>query len=241
MNKILTLPLLLILGCMAQPVLAATIALQGTGLSQSDFRALSEDLGSALSYKAVTPAAPLGVTGFDVGVEVTSTSMSQSATAWNKATGDTISNLYIPKLHIAKGLPFGFDVAAFISEVPAAGIKLVGAELRYAIMEGGIALPAIGIRGAYTKLSGVDLLAFDTRSVDVSISKGFAFFTPYAGVGEVWTNSTPDAITGLTAESFSQNKVFYGANLNLGLVNFALEGDKTGNAQSVSAKIGFRF
>jgi hypothetical protein len=226
---------------MAQPVLAATIALQGTGLSQSDFRALSEDLGSALSYKAVTPAAPLGVTGFDVGVEVTSTSMSQSATAWNKATGDTISNLYIPKLHIAKGLPFGFDVAAFISEVPAAGIKLVGAELRYAIMEGGIALPAIGIRGAYTKLSGVDLLAFDTRSVDISISKGFAFFTPYAGVGEVWTNSTPDAITGLTAESFSQNKVFYGANLNLGLVNFALEGDKTGNAQSVSAKIGFRF
>jgi hypothetical protein len=240
MKKIL--PLLFILGCIAQPSFAANIALQGTGLNQADFRALSEDLGSALSYKAVTPTAPLGVIGFDLGLEVTSTKMDQSSAAWNKATGGTtVNNLVIPKLHIAKGLPFGIDIAAFYSAVPTTNIKLVGAELRYAIIEGGLAMPAIGIRGAFTKLSGVDLLAFDTKSLDISISKGFAFFTPYAGIGQVWTNSTPDAITGLTAESFTQSKVFVGANLNLGIINFALESDKTGAAQSVSAKMGFRF
>jgi hypothetical protein len=138
-------------------------------------------------------------------------------------------------------LPFGIDIAAFYSAVPTTNIKLVGAELRYAIIEGGLAMPAIGIRGAFTKLSGIDLLAFDTKSLDISISKGFAFFTPYAGIGQVWTNSTPDAITGLTAESFTQSKVFVGANLNLGIINFAVESDKTGAAQSVSAKMGFRF
>ena len=160
-------------------------------MAQSEFRTLSEDLGAALSYKPVTPAAPLGVTGFDIGMEVTQTDMSKSSQIWSKATGggSSISKLYIPKLHIDKGLPFGIDVAAFYSKIPSTNISLVGAELRYAILEGGIAMPAVAVRGAYTKLGGVDQLSFDTKSLDISISKGFAMFTPYAGVGQVWVNS----------------------------------------------------
>src|SRR3569623_2622023 len=42
-------------------------------LAQSQFRALSEDLGAALSYKPVSPAEPLGLIGVDVGLEVTAT------------------------------------------------------------------------------------------------------------------------------------------------------------------------
>jgi hypothetical protein len=66
-------------------------------------------------------------------------------------------------------------------------------------------------------------------------------FTPYAGIGQVWTNSNPIAATGLTKESFSQSKVFAGGNLNLGVTNLAAEFDKTGAAKSVSLKLGFRF
>src|SRR5205809_689848 len=75
--------------------------------------------------------------------------------------------------------------------VPSTNIKLYGGELRYAIGPGGIAMPAIGVRGSYTKLTGVDQLDFDTKGVDLSISKGFTIFTPYAGVGKVWVASTP--------------------------------------------------
>ena len=42
-------------------------------------------------------------------------------------------------------------------------------------------------------------------------------------------------------ENFTQSKVFAGANLNFGLANFALEGDKTGGATSYSLKMGFRW
>ena len=214
-------------------------------LAQAEFRLLSEDQGAALSYKPVTPAEPLGVTGFDLGLVVTSTDISRSSAALAKASGDSssISKLYVPKLHVAKGLPFGIDVAAFYSALPSTNITLTGAELRYAIMSGGIALPAVAIRGAVTKMSGVDQLAFDTKSLDLSISKGFLMFTPYAGIGQVWVNSTPQgsAAAILKAESFTQGKVFAGANLNFGLVNFALEGDKTGDATSYSAKFGFRW
>lgn len=214
-------------------------------LAQAEFRLLSEDLGAALSYKPVTPAEPLGVTGFDLGLVVTSTDVSKSSAALAKASGttSTINTLLIPKLHVAKGLPFGIDVAAFYSAIPTTNIKLTGAELRYAIIGGGVALPAVAIRGAKTWMSGVNQLSFDTSSLDISISKGFAMFTPYAGVGQVWVNSAANVAgtNGALNASFTQSKVFAGANLNLGLVNFALEGDKTGDATSYSFKFGFRW
>ena len=235
------LSLLCVLGCFAQPVLAANISTLGN-LTQPEFKLFSEDLGSALSYKPVTPPAPLGVTGFELGLEVTSTKMQNSA-LWSKATngGSALNSMIVPKLHVFKGLPLNIDVGAFYSAIPSTNIKLYGGELRYAILEGGVALPAVGIRGAFTKLSGVSQLAFNTKSLDVSISKGFAIFTPYAGLGTVWVDSTPDAATTLTKESFRQNKIFAGGNLNFGFVNFAMEYDKTGSAPSYSAKLGFRF
>ena len=147
----------------------------------------------------------------------------------------------MPKLHIYKGLPLNFDIGAFYSIVPGTNIKLYGGELRYAILEGGVASPAVGIRGALTKLSGVSQLAFSTKSLDVSISKGFAIFTPYAGIGYVWVDSNPDAATTLKEESFRQNKVFVGGNFNFGITNLALEYDKTGSAPTYSVKLGFRF
>ena len=234
------LSLLCMLGCFAQPVWAANISTLGA-LSPTQFKLFSEDLGSALSYKAVTPPTPLGVTGFDLGLEVTSTEMKNSA-LWTKVTngGSAMSSMTVPKLHVFKGLPFNIDVGAFYAAVPTTNIKLYGGELRYAIVEGGVATPAVGIRGSVTKLTGVDQLSFGTKGLDISISKGFVLFTPYIGVGRVWVNSTPGAATGLQKETFQQGKVFIGGNLNLG-VNLALEYDKTGSAQSYSAKVGFRF
>lgn len=238
MKKLL--PLFCILGFSAQPAFAANINMQLL-TAQSQFRALSEDLGSALSYKPITPAEPLGITGFDIGIEATSTEMKKSAQVWKTVTGGTtIDNLVVPKVHVAKGLPLNIDIAAFYSAVPTTTIKLVGAELRYAILPGGVALPAVAIRGSYTKLSGVNQLTFDTKGLDVSVSKGFAMLTPYIGAGQVWVSSKANVGT-LTAENFTQGKVFAGLNVNLGLANIALEGDKTGGATSYGVKLGFRF
>jgi hypothetical protein len=242
MKKLLA--LLCTLG-LAQTAQAADISTLDQ-LGQAEFRVLSEDLGAALSYKPITPAEALGTTGFDLGIEVTQTDTSNSAQIWKKATGggDDISKVYVPKLHIAKGLPFGIDIAAFYSKIPSTNISLTGAELRYAIVDGGIAMPAVAVRGSYTKLGGVDQLSLNTKGLDVSISKGFAMFTPYAGVGQVWVNSTAsvNGDGGVTlSEKFSQSKIFVGANLNLGFTNVAAEVDKTGGIQSVSIKLGFRF
>lgn len=237
------LALMCVLGCFAQSVWADSISTLGS-LSQEEFRLFSEDLGSALSYKSLTPAAPLGITGFEFGVAATSTKMNNSQ-LWSTATGGgkALSSVIVPKLYVYKGLPFNIDIAGFYSKVPTTNIKLTGVELRYAILEGGVASPAVAIRGAVTKLTGVDQLALSTKNLDVSISKGLTIFTPYAGVGRVWVDSNPNVAAPivLAKETFSQSKVFVGANINLGFTNFVIEYDKTGSDASYSAKLGFRF
>lgn len=227
------------LSVLSLPVAAKDLNIGGLA-TQAQFRLLSEDLGATLSYKPLTPAEPLGITGFDIGIAATGTRLKNSAVFQQAGAGD-ISTAVVPSLRVNKGLPFGIDIGAMAGGVPGTDIRVWGAELRYAILRGGVAVPAIGIRGSYTKLAGVDQLEFNTKGLDVSISKGFAFFTPYAGVGRVWAASTPTDIPALSKESFSLGKVFVGANLNFGLTNLVLEGDRTGDATSYGLKLGFRF
>ncbi len=231
----------LALAVMATPTHAANDLDNIGGLSQSEFRLLSEDLGAALSYKPVLPAEPLGVTGFDIGLETTVVNLENSGVFDIAISGGAPSTLVIPKVHAHKGLPFGIDVGAFLATVPDSNINLWGAELRYAILKGGTATPAVAVRGSYTKLNGVDELKFDTTGLDISISKGFTFLTPYAGAGKVWVKSTPQGIPGLTEEDFNVTKYFVGLNMNFAFVNIAFEGDQTGDTTSYSAKLGWRF
>ena len=211
------------------------------GIAQPQFRLLSEDLGAVLSYKPLSPGEPLGITGFDIGIEVSATRL-ENAAVYARVTGDSTSTLYLPRVHVHKGLPFGIDLGVSYAAVPDSNIKLWGAEVRYAILKGGTATPALALRGSYTSLEGVSQLQFDTAGLDLSISKGFAMFTPYAGVGKVWVRSTPDAsIPFLAEEKFDLNKIFVGVNMNLAVVNIAIEGDKTGPATSYGIKFGWRF
>lgn len=139
-------------------------------LNQAQFRLLSEDLGAALSYKAILPAEPLGTTGFDLGVEVTAVSLENTVVFALASSSDSINTLYIPKLHLHKGLPFNVDIGAFFSAVPDSNINLWGAELHYAVLAGSTTMPAIAVRASYSQLNGVNQLEFSTTGVDVSIS-----------------------------------------------------------------------
>lgn len=211
---------------------------------QHEFRLLSEDLGAVVSYKPVAPGEPLGTLGFDIGLEATATDL-QNTTAYRIATGsnDAPDYLWVPKLHVHKGLPFRFDVDAFYSTVPSTNIKLFGGAIGYSLLEGGAVTPALTLRATASKVTGVDDLSFRTTGVELTMSKGFAIFTPYAGIGHEWISSKPTglAAVALNDEKFGLFKVYVGLNINLGLVNLAFEGDKTGDAPSYSGKVGFRF
>lgn len=210
-------------------------------LAQGEFHSLTKDMGAALSYKSLAPAEALGITGFDLSLAVTGSKL-DSVAIWEKASGgDSIpSTVPVPTLRVAKGLPFNIDIGAFYTAVPSSNIKMYGGEVRWAFIEGSTTVPAVSIHGTYGKVSGVDQLDFNTKSVDISISKGFALLTPYAGVGQVWTEATPKGVP-LRKESITQTKVFAGLNVNFGLPNLAVELDQTGGVTSYGAKFGLRW
>ena len=214
-------------------------------LSPAQFKTLATDLVAALSHKSVTPAEPLGITGFDLGVGL-SVVQTDSDLPWSITTGSEQSYLTIPRVSLHKGLPLDIDVGGFYASVPGTGIRFFGAEIKYALLEGNVALPAVALRGAATRLSGIESLDLDTRSAELVVSKGLANFTPYAGFGRVWGEVTPkgSALTGvlrLREESPEMTRYFAGVNVSIFLGSVALEVDKTGENFAASVKVGIRF
>lgn len=225
----------------------ATAALAGDittlqTLSQAEFKRFGEDLTAGLSYKAVAPATPLGITGFDVGVGFSAVEMKQSA-LWNKATGSDTNVLPVPKLFVSKGLPFGIDIGASYTAIPSTNIKLYGAEIKYAILEGSTVTPALAVRAGFTRLDGVDQLDFSTQTAEIVLSKGFLGFTPYVGAGYVRGRASAHLPSGfsLASETLHQTKLLAGVNWNILLGNLAVEFDRTGDNNALTAKLGIRW
>lgn len=194
-------------------------------LLQPDFKAFSKELGLAISYLPMAPAEPLGVLGFDIGAEVTAINIDNNL--WEKIIidNDVPGTVVLPRIHLQKGLPFGFDIGASYTRVPSSNIKVIGGEVKWAIVSGNAALPALAIRGSYTTLSGVDDLDLETIGADISVSKGIAFVTPYAGYGQVWITSEANQTFGLQKEEITTAKPFVGAKISLALINFVFEAD----------------
>jgi hypothetical protein len=187
----------------------------------------------------LSPATPLGITGFDVGVDASFTRLNTNA--FGTASNSSKSTLPIARLRVQKGLPFDIDAGISYTELPGTNMKLWGGELRYAILGGSVATPAVAVRGTYSKLTGVDQLDFNTKSVDVSVSKGFLGVTPYGGVGWVWASGTPRNVPGLSSETAGLGKMFAGVNLGLGIFATGIEFDRTGKSNTVSVKAALRW
>lgn len=211
-------------------------------LSPSQFESFANDLVAALSYKSSAPAEPLGTLGFDLGLGVSFVRL-ENAESWGVATGSSTEYLPIPKVSLSKGLPFDVDVGAFVAAVPGSNILVYGGQVQYALMAGNPVLPAVAVRGGVTRLSGVEQLALETRSVELVVSKGLFAFTPYAGIGRVWGDVTPNSATAVALQSLSptQDRLFAGLQFGLVIGSLSFEVDKTGDALGASTKIGLRF
>ena len=209
-------------------------------LSQEQFVTFSENLSAATHYRSVAPPESLGIIGFDVGLSVSGTDIDGSLFDLASDGDFSGSDLIVPRLHVQKGLPFGIDIGASLSAVPDTDITIFGGELRYAIVRGGIVTPAVGIRATYSQIQGHDDLDLNSAGLELGISKGFLFITPYAGVGIVRSSSDPQNIDGLRSETYEQGKVLFGATLNFGFA-LTLEADWTDDIRTYSAKAGIRF
>ena len=224
--------LLLFLIFWSAPVMAADISFQ-SGMTQQLFQNFSKYAASVLVYRAVEPAAPLGLTGFNVGVEATATSLDSGNDYWKKAfqNQDAPSFVVAPKIHLQKGLPFDIDVGLVFSQVPSTNIQYWGGELKYTAFKGGAVWPAIAVRGTYSQLLGVDQLDFKNYGLELTASKGFGIgikIIPYASIGQNWFESAPENLPlgiSLGKENFSLIRYAAGAQLQLTIFSITAEAD----------------
>lgn len=208
-------------------------------LGQDQFRRLSEDLGAAFAYKGVTPATPLGAVGFDIGLEVSATDI-RNSDIFRLAGNDAPDYIVVPKLHVYKGLPFGVDLGAFVGGASNVSATVYGLDARYALLADGIATPAVALRISGTRTSDIGGLKVSTMAGDIMVSKKLTIATPYLGAGVVRTIADAKGV-GFAEEDFRKSRVFAGLNVNLALLNLAIEAEKLGDNTTLSAKAGWRF
>ncbi len=209
-------------------------------LNQGQFQTLVENVGAVTHYKAIAPAEPLGIIGFDVALELSSTDIDSNV--FDIASGGSIdsSQVLLPRLHVHKGLPFGLDLGASLAVIPETDLMALGAEIRYAFLPGSTITPAVAVRAHYSFVKGVQELDLNNAGIELTISKGFLMLTPYAGIGAIRTSAEANDIATLSDESASLEKVYVGLNINLGF-NFGIEADRTGDNTTYSVKAGLRF
>jgi hypothetical protein len=210
-------------------------------LSQAEFRAFSENVAAAVAYKALIPSEALGLTGLDVSVAAHATRVNDRD-ALRKAAGGASIPAALPGVSVraVKGLPLGLDVGVVLQTLPGTNVRAGGGELRWALVEGGALMPAVALRLSGMTLRGVDQLKMSSTGLDLSVSKGFAFLTPYAGIGRVQTRSSAPG-TALARERFGQTQVFAGVNIALVPLALVLQADKTGDAAGYGVKLALRF
>lgn len=231
----------MLLFAFAPSALAKDVDIDCTGC-QAAFDTVAEDLVAAIDYKAAGPAEATGIAGFGIGLVTTYVPVDDE---WQTVTGSDFSAIGLAGLQVTKGLPFDIDVGLFYATAPGSNVDAVGGEIRYAILPGSTISPAVAVRASYVTVSGIDDFDLDSKSIDLSVSKGFGPFTPYGGVGYVSGSADPSAAvtagTGVDKSDVKETKLFVGARLSLGFLEFTPEFDKVGDATSYSLRIGFSF
>ena len=211
-----------------------------SSINQAEFLSLSKDLAAATSTKPLEPAAPMGVTGFDISGSASVTE-TQASAAWSKVTGSSTHHLPLVKLSATKGLPWGVDVGVFTAKLPTTNVTANGFHAKYALIKGNTVMPAVAVRASYSRMVGVSQMDLTNTGYDLLISKGFVGLSPYAGVGVVKSKASPMGVVGLNSESFNQQRTFVGASWTMLLLNLSAEYDRTGQASTYAFKAGLRF
>lgn len=211
-------------------------------LTQPEFQLLVKDLAGASALKGLASGTARGPADLEVSASVGFTQL-DSPTVWRKASNGRgiFTETVGPTLRVSKGLPYGFDVGVIYGGLDNAAANIAGAELRWAAITGGGLVPTVGLRVATTRLAGIDQVRLSNTSYELVISKGLGWLTPYVSIGRVDTEATPRNAGGLQRVSLSQRRVAVGGQMKFGGVDLALEGDLTGNTQSGSGRLGYRF
>jgi hypothetical protein len=170
------------------------------------FRSLASEVGVLMAPRPVDPADSLGLSGFAVSADVGINTLSYDKDFWTKTANGP--DKVAPSLQVMgrKGLWPGIEVGAGATKLFDSRMWTIAGYGKVSIHEGfhHMPIPAIALRGMFSRLLGSKDLDLTTVSVDASISHVFGVgrtfsITPYAGYQALFVfaktgiiDSTPD-------------------------------------------------
>lgn len=206
----------------------------------NQFEDYADSLSASHGYKALSDSAGPRALALDIGFDVATTKLERDSSLKSYSSKTSPNVLETPQLHINTRYSDGFNAGAFYSSVPDSDIQIYGGELRYSLMTSQRSyLPSLSVRGMYSQMIGMDDLFVTSTGLELSVSKGFNAFTPYAGVGTTWVDGEYE-LDGNTSR-LTQNKYFMGLQFKLGVFSLSAEAEQSGEESTIRAKSGIRF
>lgn len=161
-------------------------------ITQAEFEEFSLTLGRAVYPSPVAPADRAGILALDIGIAISALEIDESAPFWQLAISEDILQdgyLLVPRLVVSKS--FGrFNISGSYMTIPETDVDVIGATLDLTLSRDGLARPAIGIRGAWSELRGVDDLEMTITGLEAIISKKVGPITPYGAWGREMIESS---------------------------------------------------
>lgn len=235
--------LLLLLVLSAFPLRAASWEVSRNAMSEQ-FAAFHQRFSSGAYFYPRHGAAPLGLTGFEAWVDATyDESFDDEEFNDTAIDGDLTGGfLSIARVGVRKGLPGGLDLGLAYGRALGGDVKLVSAEIQYALFKGGVVSPALSVRVTGTRTLDPAAYEMDQYGAELLLSKGFTVVTPYIGGGIVRSEGRLDR--GVLLPGFEETEtrgvIYAGVTLNLLLPKIHVEVEKAEVVQAaVRVGIGF--
>ena len=171
--------------------------------SQARFARLSAALGLAFVPALFEPAATTGQAGFEFGFSGTVAfprlDPAEWPTAGTQGTSTPPAALFLPTLTVRKGLGGSFELGLHASMLTGSQMFAIGAEVRWAALEGLDYVPDLGFRVHGTRVLGAQELDLVVAGADVVLSKSIGIagqvkFQPYAQYGLVLINAASGVV-----------------------------------------------
>jgi hypothetical protein len=211
--------------------------------TRGDFEAFHRRFSSDAYFYPRHSAAPLGLIGFEVYADATYEDKFDDQ-SFNETAVDgsyTGGFLSVARVGARKGLPGGVDVGLAYGKTLNGDVKLISAELQYAILHGGLLEPALSVRVTGTRTVDATAYELNQYGADVLLSKGFTVLTPYIGAGLIRSRGRLDrGLLGTFEDTETHGVAFAGVTLNLLLPKINFEVEK-GEALQGAVRIGFGF
>ncbi len=179
--------------------------------NRAAYEQVVRELGAIIANKPVSVAHTSGLEGFDISFQNTlgfisangENNVAGAPAAWERthADNDPSHTLWIPRIHVRKGLPISAEVGANVGYVAFSQQTVFGAYGRWGLVEGYRQFPNVVIQGGYTAYLGNPELDLGVMDMSATIGYSFPFgrfagineadFSPYFGVGWLQINAVP--------------------------------------------------